>query len=334
MRYNFLIILILLTTTSQVIGQQKVGTTSFQFLKVKPDARSTAMGDAVSTFVNTSEAVYVNPAGLVDINKIDASISFFEYFFDVKTTALSCAYSIPGIGTLGLQAMFTSYGEMEITTVDALGFQGDVFNPGLTGETYSPTNMVVGLSYARQLTDKFSFGLTSKYVSENLDFQSNYDVAGADDHIKPTALLFDGGLIYRTGFRTLQTSVVIRHFGGDIMYVNEKFPPPQTLTLGIAGYLFSPDNALISQMTTNQSLLLTADLVAPRDYDQQYNVGLEYGISDFLFLRAGYKINYDTESWSCGAGVNFNKFRGDYSVVDYGNFLGMIHRFSLGFSID
>jgi len=71
-RLNHIFILCLvagwnLSLFAQGQGIDKVGTTSFQFLKVMPDARSTALGEAFTSVVSTSEAVFWNPAALTRI---------------------------------------------------------------------------------------------------------------------------------------------------------------------------------------------------------------------------------------------------------------------------
>ena len=48
--------------SAQVSGFDQVGTTSFQFLTVIPNARASAMGGVASTTITTSEAVFFNPA--------------------------------------------------------------------------------------------------------------------------------------------------------------------------------------------------------------------------------------------------------------------------------
>ena len=318
----------LFSVFSPLSGQNKVGTTIFQFLKVMPDAQSTGMGDAVTSTINNANAVFHNPAGLSDVKKRDLSLSFYEYFFDVKTTALSLAYNIGTGGTLGLHAILTDIGSINVTTTEQLVFmENGTYNPGLTGETISPTQMVAGLSLARSLTDKFSFGVTSKYVREDLV------MASADGFV------FDFGLIYKTGYRSIQTSAVIRNFGPEISFSDdeittnnsdfESYPPPQTLAIGVSGFLIAPENTLLF-LSNNQRLRVAFDIIGPRDYGQQYNTGMEWGYQDLLFFRTGYKFNYDTQGISFGFGFRTDNFRGDYSYASYGKYLSNIHRFSAG----
>jgi hypothetical protein len=81
-------------------------------------------------------------------------------------------------------------------------------------------------------------------------------------------------------------------------------------------------------------LTLAFDWLHPRDYEERVHFGAEWGFMDMLFLRAGYKFNYDVESFSGGLGVNkeFGNYgiRVDYAYSDFGDFFGAVHRMSLG----
>ena len=318
----------LIAILNPVFGQKKVGTTIFQFLKVMPDAHGTGMGDAVTSTINNANATFYNPAGLTGVDKQDFSFSFYNYFFDVKTTSMSLAYKMGLYGTIGFHFIHTDIGKIEVTSVDHLGFSDDgTYNPGLTGETISPNQMVAGLSLAKSLTDKFSFGVTSKYVREDLV------MASADGFV------FDFGLVYKTGYRSIQTSAVIRNFGPEISFSDdeittnnsdfESYPPPQTLVIGVSGFIISSASPMFFR-SEEQSLRAAFEIVGPRDYGQQYNTGLEWGYQDLLFIRTGYKFNYDTQGINFGMGVRINNFRGDYSYASYGKYLSNIHRISTG----
>jgi len=319
---NFITVIIVLTIfSSNGLPFEKVGTTSFQFLKVPTDARATGMGEAYTAVVNTADAVFWNPAALTNVKNIDLSFSYLDYLLDVYHASLSFAYNVDGIGTFAVHALMTDVGKIEVTSVDALGYVGDTYNPGLTGETINPGALAVGLSFARELTDKFSFGLTSKYVREDLDVKAKATV------------VFDAGLLYRTGFRSLQLGAAVKHFGPEVKYVDESYPLPQTFTIGVSGYLLSPEGAFWMP-SNNHRLLLAYDLSHPRDYTQQHHVGLEYSFMDLIVLRGGYKFNYDEEGFTFGFGLTRNFIRFDYSYADFGEFFDAIHRFTVGFKMN
>ncbi len=331
---------VILILISRGYGFEKVGTTAFQFLKVQTSARYCGMGEASSAVVDDAQSVFFNPAGLVYVNKLAFSADYLDWLLDISHFSLSAAYRIKGIGTFALFGILTDVGEIKVTEVNALGFVNGVYL-GYTGETITPGAMVFGLSFARRITDKFSFGVTGKYAREDLAVKSTQN------------FIFDGGLIYETGFRSLRIAASILQFGPDVKYYDQvlleryipsadstyyqkysgkSYPLPQTFSLGASAYIMDSESGIFIN-SENQSLLVAFDLVQPRDYDQQYHIGLEYGYHDILFLRAGYKLNYDEESFSLGFGLFYSGYRFDYAYSDFGQYLDSVHRFSLGISL-
>ena len=61
-----------------------------------------------------------------------------------------------------------------------------VDQPEGTGEYYSAGDISLGLSYARNLTDRFSIGFSAKYVQETIWHES------------ASAVAIDAGTIFRT----------------------------------------------------------------------------------------------------------------------------------------
>lgn len=308
---------------AQSSGFDQVGTTSFQFLSVVPNARAAAIGGASTATIRKSEAAFFNPALLTSTKNFDVGIAYLDWFLDVNISSVSLSYNMSSLGVLGFHAQVTNYGEIQETRTDQL-LRDDVtgiYNPGLTGNTISASSMVFGVSFARQLTDRFSFGLTAKYAREDLS------VASAN------ALVFDGGVAYQTGFKTLELGIMLRNFGSEIKYVNESYPLPQTFAIGISGYLVGPGDSFFSG-SENNNLLLAFDLAQTRDHSQQQHIGAEYSFRNLIALRGGYKFNFDEESWTAGFGLNVNRFSLDYSYNDFGEFLGNVQRFTLNVVFD
>lgn len=319
-KYALIFALLQLIVSANAFAFEKVGTTSFQFLKVIPTARAIGMGGAYSTIGIGSESMFWNPAGLTTVSNLDASVSYLDWFMDVAQYSFSAAYSLGELGTFGVFGMMTDVGTIKETKVSYLGYQNGVYNPGLTGNTFSPNSIVLGLSYAKDLNDRFSFGLNVKYANEDLVYYSK------------GAIIFDAGMLYKTGYKSIVVGASIRNFGQEIVYIDRNYPLPQILNIGVSSYLFSDDDPLISKID-NHSLLLSADIIQPRDYDQQYAVGLEYAFSKMLYLRGGYLFNSDNDGINLGAGVSFKGTTVDYAFSDYGEFLGSVHRISISVSI-
>ena len=317
--------LILLCLSIELSAFEKVGTTSFQFLKVYPGARASAMSGAFCTLADNSAAVFWNPSGLTRVSNFDVSTEYVGWLIDIKHYAISAAWNIGELGVLGFQGIKTDVGEIQETTVRAIGENAPVdgmYNPGLTGRVFRPSSTVVGLSYAKSLTDRFSFGVTAKYVREDLIYRS------------ANAIVFDGGFLFDTKYKSIVIGASIRHFGSEVKFIDKYYPLPQTFNIGVSTYLFSPNDPLIEKLD-NQSLLFSYNIIQPRDYTQMHSLGMEYSFYDAMFLlRSGYTFSNDQEGLSAGLGLNIENIRVDYSYSDFGKNLGSTQRISVGFKFN
>jgi hypothetical protein len=330
----FLLICMISAVVSTALSQ-KVASTSLQFLKVMPCARATALGDAYSAWATGAEAMFWNPSGMALTQKYDISATFISWIFDAKQAALSYAMSMGDIGVFGLQLQYVDYGTFEETVIYR-PYVKEMPDPGFTGKTFQPYSYVAGLSYAKSLTDKFSMGVSFKYAYESLYDGSNIivtDTNGTTSYKTYTsAYLFDFGIRYNTGFRSIQVGAAIQNFGPDFIYAVEKQHAPMSFRVGVAADIIGQDGLLGTSET--QRLGIAFDLFQPNDYEQQEHVGMEYEFDNVVAFRIGYKANYDTEGFTFGGGVHKAVFgyniRLDYSYGSLGTYLGNTHRISLG----
>ncbi len=302
----------------------KVGTTSFQFLKVNSDARSTGMGGAFIAVGNSSGAVFSNPAALAKVEKVDFSISQLDYLLDMSHQSFSMAWTLDRIGTIGIQGMVVNIGDIEETKVENLGFlESGLYNPGLTGNIVTPGAQVFGLSLARQISEKFAFGITAKYAHEDLVVE------------EASAIIVDAGFNYNTGFKSLQLATAIKNFGPEIKFreEGESYPLPQELSIGVAGQIIGNENPMYAESDVH-GLLFAFDMLEARDYGQQFNIGFEYSFRDMLFLRGGQRVNYDIEGLTLGFGVNVKGIRFDYSYASFGASFSPVSRFTIGYGFN
>jgi hypothetical protein len=319
---NLLLILLILPLllnikVDQTYCFEKVGTTSFQFLKINPDARAMAMAEAFTTVGNSSSSLFWNPAAIVAVENLDVSFSRVNWLVDTYVSAVTGAYTIQGFGTIGIQWVQTNIGDIDVTRVENLGFQGDSYNPGLTGEKIYPSAMTAGLSFSRAITDKFTFGATSKFIEEDLIMS------------KTNTLAFDMGFTYQTGFKSFMIGGVVRNFGPEVQFEEESFPIPQTFIVGASAALLAPGQQGFLGASEDHTFIVAYDLQHPRDYTQQHNMGFEYGLHDMLFLRGGYRINYDTATFSGGLGFKAAMLNIDYSYSNFGEYFSPVHQFTL-----
>ncbi|MCU0452711.1 MAG: PorV/PorQ family protein [Bacteroidetes bacterium] len=320
---------------------QKVGTSSLQFLKVMPDARGTAMGDALASVASGANAVFWNPAGIAHADAIDVAGTTTMWLFDAQQHALAAAIPLDDWGTVAVQLQYVDYGSMPVTRADQLQFAGTGtnvrYNPGLTGETFNPSTYLIGVTYAKKMTDKFATGVTVKFINESLWSSSTVtytSTSGVTETVNTFArlVLFDFGLQYNTGYRTVRVSAAVQNFGAQVKFAKEGFPAPLAFRIGTAADVVGP-NGLLGESEDNR-ITMAYDLFQPNDYKQQMHLGMEYGFSDAVFLRAGYKFFYDNDGLTAGAGVR-QEVGGfplslDYSYGSMGDYLPAVHRISVG----
>ncbi len=317
---TILILFSFLGFTQNLFSFEKVAVTSFQFLSVSPLAREMALGGAFTALPATSSPYFSNPANILSDKGFSTFASQTDYLFDTQHFAVSLSWTLTKGIAINAGLLTADYGSMEVTDLDHQGFRADEsFNPGLTGEVLSMGAYTAGAGFSQVLTDKFSYGLIAKVMEENFQV------------LKKKSFAFDLGLLYKTRFKTIQLGAVLKNFGPQISFIDSSdrsYPMPQTMTIGLSGYLIGNEDGLLGSSRTH-SLLVSADLVQPRDYDQQYNIGMEYAFRNFLFLRGGYRLNYDTEGLTLGAGFSWKSTSFDYSYNEYGPILPSVHRFAI-----
>lgn len=294
------------------------------------------MGDAYSVLASGAEAVFWNPAGVALADKREVSLTYLKWIFDTKQGAFSFATPVGSFGSVGIQLQYVDFGEIpEATWVSP--FKDDINFPGLTGNTFHPFSYLVGLTYASRITDKFSTGISAKYAHESLySGQAVKAISSTGDttmvNTWGNGLIFDFGLNYNTGFRSIRFAASMQNFGANVRFASEGEPVPMALRVGIAADLVGTDALLMSSEDSRMGVAF--DLFQPNDYAQQAHLGVEYVYGGTVALRAGYKFNYDADGLTAGIGLQQTlldmRFAFDYSFGALNYNLGNVHRISLG----
>ncbi len=326
-----LTIVLLLVVGSVHAEFAKVGSAGAQFLKVGVGPRYEAMGNAAVAMVDDIYAAYWNPAGLSEFDNTAIGFTNVDYALDISLNYVAIGNYFEDIGTFALSATVLSMDDMEITTFE---------NQDGTGDFYTATSYAIGISYARQLTNRFSFGATAKYIGERIH------------NINAQGFAFDFGTLLYTGYRSLRIGMSISNLGSEMKFsgsdlnvahdelVGEGANDPIGAELKTSPYnlpmVFRVGMAYDVQMGPKSMLTLSSELKHPNDNVQQGSIGAEFGYSEKFFLRGGYKLNYDEETFSLGGGIktavtSTTRLFIDYSWQDFGR-LDNTQRFSLGFT--
>jgi len=165
-----------------VAQNPNLGTSGAQFLQLPVGARSEAMGGAIVGLTDDASAIFWNPAGIVKVNNVEAHFSYMNWFDLFDFNAASLVYNAGDVGVFGASMVLFTTEDMEITTEE---------KPNGTGQYFGAGDIALGISYAKYLTDRFSVGLTVKYINQTIWNETASGVA------------FDIGTQYRLDFQNL-----------------------------------------------------------------------------------------------------------------------------------
>jgi hypothetical protein len=207
-----------------------------------------------------------------------------------------------------------------------------------TGRVISASDLVLGVTYGRDLTDRFSVGVKVKYVREGLA------------SVEASTMAFDVGSVFTTSFPgEITLGMALSNFGGKLRFDGRDllvtqvvpgsptgkqvpavletadWPLPLFFRFGLSATLLSAEDA---------SVVAAYSITDARDYEARHNLGAAVTMLKILTLRGGYRFNYDEATFSAGAGVavdaaSLGRLSFDYAYTDYGNLSG-VHQFSLG----
>ncbi|MDR9419743.1 PorV/PorQ family protein [Gracilimonas sp.] len=304
------------------LGSSRSGTSGFQFLKINVDARSAAMAQSNVAAANDGSSLYFNPALAVQLDNSQMYVGHTAYIADISHNFVSYVHKKNQIA-FGGSLMYLDSGEMEET---------NEFNPFGTGRTFRTVHMAAGLSFSQQLSNLFSYGVTTKYVEEKIE------------EVQLRTVVFDIGFYYEVGLTGLRFSVGLNNFGldsspsGETTRQTQNGPvtedefedvsPPSMFLIGAAYDAYSNEN---------WDVLVTGQLTNPSDNSERFSLGTEVTYLEKFILRTGYEFGTDEAILpSAGVGFKLPVFEKDIAI-DYGfttrDRLGSIHRIALKFNL-
>ena len=305
-------------------GAQRRGGSSLSFLKNDMNPRSTAMSGAGIALDVDAYSLFTNTAAAADQETFATSISNYSLGAGIQQSYVSAIIPRKSkLSSYGVYVNMLNSGSMKVRTE---------FQPEGTGEKFFVTNMAAGISYAQQLSDMFSAGITLKYIYEQIEEFSNSTVAA------------DLSFLYKTDFKDLNFAVLIQNFGGNSSindgalaadFNRDNVPASEDNTVPT---VFSLGASFVPWKEEGQSLLVSAQLNHPNDNSENYRIGLEYEYHKLLFLRAGYKLNVKSQPFpTFGIGLR-HRVGGHPLYIDYAanptDFLGVLHTVGISFAIN
>ncbi len=351
---------------TNINGTRNFVTTAVPFLRISPDARAGAMGDAGIAVSPDPNAQYWNVAKIPFSDKnYGVSATYTPWLKDLVPD-IFLAY-IAGYGKFGkdnVNAISASMRYFSLGNINYTDYIGNSLGTGM------PREYSFDLGYSRKLSEFLSAGLSFRYIHSAIASGVNYSPGAG---YKPgNAGAADLGVYYSKtkeldGFRsnTFSFGAVASNLGSKISYNSTRRDfIPMNLGLGVAySSKFDEYNKITFALDLNKLLVpaLTASnggdtqitvvngifkSFSTGDQIKQINVslGAEYWYQDMIAFRAGYfyedKTNGDRQYITCGLGVKYNVFQLNASyLVPSGsgitrNPLSNTLRFSLIFEFD
>lgn len=285
----------------------KGGRTAFQVTKIGVGAHQVSMGEACVASVRDLNSLYWNPAGIGGINRVEATMNYTNWFTDLEYMTAAAGFRIKRRHYIAVSAASMNYGELEEALIPVTGGASDT----RTGETFTGSDLILGLTYARQFTERLTIGFMAKYLSENLyKYEQNLTV-------------FDVGTYYDTGFRGIRIGMSAQNFAlssvkflGDNGDRIEGYDIPLIYRVGIGMDLISAQGGLAGS-SPKHYMQVSFDAINTNDFGERYHFGFEYVFHNLIALRGGYRINYSEGNLSAGIGILASKFQIDYSYTGF-----------------
>jgi len=287
-----------ITTTITFAGNpDRAGQAGATELLINPWARSSGWAGANSASIFGIEAERFNPAGIFGIPNTELVFSRTNWLSGtdifINTFGLAQKIGKEKTNAIGISIMSFDFGDIPITTVN----QPD----GGLG-TYSPSFVNIGIVYSHMFSNRIRAGLTFRIISE------------AIPDVKATGIAIDAGLQYITDISgkdeerskfgiSLRNVGTPMNFNGDglsrrgsfegtdyPLSVNSKsasFELPTLINIGISQDFY------LNNTTKYNRITFAGTFTSNSFSNDQFNVGLEYGLKNYLMLRGGLSYQKD-----------------------------------------
>ncbi len=290
----------------------KLGAGTGAFLDLPVGARAVGMGGGYAGVADDPSALYWNPAGIMLTKGASAQYGFCSLFAGMTQNFAGVTFPVGESYKAGLSALSYGSDDIEVTTL---------FNPEGTGEKYRVNDLALGLTFAGQLTEQFSFGVTGKFI--NLAFATQ----------NASGVAFDVGTMYKPGILGLRIGFVVQNLstplkytgaglvrtGGfdpvtgnqstDVMAEANEASLPLTFRAGIASDVLDGDD--------DNRLLVSTEFSTASTRGEYLALGAEYLWSNLLSARVGYHFG-TSEAYGLGAGLGLRYQTGGFlGQIDY-----------------
>jgi hypothetical protein len=311
---------------------------SNEFLNIGVDAAALGMSNAVVASSNNVNSVYWNPAGLMKMEKQEVSLMHSSYFANIAQYNYGAfAMPIDDVSAFGFSVIRFSVDDI-LNTTQLIDDQGNINYDRIS--TFSTADWAFTFSYARESKlAGFSYGANAKVIRRVIGEFANSWGFGFDIGLQFKRGDWEVGVMARDITTTYNTWTIneekFAEISGAVENQNQELPETTEITLpklqlGLARtFTFHYDHKLTAEVDLNMRFIQTNDIISSSAISATPALGLEYGFTDLVFVRAGVG-NFqniqqldgnDSNTFQPNIGIGF-KYKGisvDYALTDIGD---------------
>lgn len=285
--------------------------TLFPFLRGALSARSAGLAGSTVAMTQDVATSPVNPASLTTLTDRTVSATFIKHVLDINAGMAIYADEFDSLSSYAATITYMNYGSFDRTD-----------GAGARLGSIGAADIVVGVSYAREIDTLISWGVTLKYMHSALD-----DMAAS-------AIALDAGVLFQipksrtnVGFAILNVGTQLATYDG----VSDRLPID--VRIGVNHRLRGLP--LLVNASINH---LADDVESFTDRFLNFSIGGEFYVGKYVQLRVGYdnatrnlsRVNVSTQltGLSGGIGVNLPTVDVDYALSTLGA-SALMHRMSV-----
>ena len=287
-------VLVVVSALSVLTAWSQESQEVYSFLRLPVSAHVAALGgDNITLTDDDPTLIFHNPALISGVSDKSINLNFMTYMEGAKTASASFVKAVKERATWGVSAQYMDYGSMKETSVENIE-QG----------TFSAKDIALAGSFAYLLSNRFSGGITARFISSSIGSYSSAAVA------------IDLGLNYYNEEKGWSLSAVAKNLGGQVKAYDDEFERiPLDLQLGVTKRLIG------------SPLRLSATLSRLNNWDQGFikhlAVGADLLLGSNIYIAAGYNFRRSSEmkiaedegesnhgaGFSIGAGLQLQRFK-------------------------
>ncbi|WP_310378324.1 PorV/PorQ family protein [Flavobacterium sp.] len=307
-------------------------------MNIGVDAAALGMANAVTSSTNDVNAGYWNPAGLVHLEDHQFAVMHANYFANIAQYDY-IAYSKPIDDRSAWGISMIRFGVDDIlNTTELIDSQGNIDYNRIS--LFSTADYGFTFSYARKLqVPGFQYGVNAKVIRRVIGkFASSWGF-GFDIGLQFEKNDWQFGLM----LRDITTTYNVWNIDEDeyakiaaaIPGQNQELPESTEITapkaqLGLSKkFIVRYDYSILAAANLNMRFAKTNDLISTDFVSIDPAIGIEFGYTDLVFLRAGVgnfqnlvqldsteKISFQP---NLGLGFKYKGIQVDYALTDLGN---------------